>query len=113
MAHGKEQAMTELKTRPRPTGATAVLGRTGFPHVTSATEGEIHVVTGPSQPGFNPLDLLYASLSACLTMSARVAASQMGVLERLREITAQVTGEKGERRSFACSDFQHYVLDQG
>jgi uncharacterized OsmC-like protein len=86
--------MTELKMKSRPTGAIAVLGRTGFPHVTSATEGEIHVVTGPSQPGFNPLDLLYASLSACLTMSARVAASQMGVLERLREITAQVTGEK-------------------
>ncbi|MBP1857749.1 OsmC family protein [Rhizobium herbae] len=86
--------MAELKTKSRPTGATAVLARTGFPHVTSATKGEIHIVTGPSQPGFNPIDLLYASLSACLTMSARIAASQMGVLDRVSEIIAEVTGEK-------------------
>jgi uncharacterized OsmC-like protein len=86
--------MTELKTRPRPTGATAVLGRTGFPHITSATGGALTVVTSPSQPGFNPLDLLYASLSACLTMSARIAASQRGVLDRVTEISAEVTGEK-------------------
>jgi uncharacterized OsmC-like protein len=86
--------MTELKTRPRPTGATAVLGRTGFPHITSATGGALTVVTSPSQPGFNPLDLLYASLSACLTMSARIAASQRGVLDRVTEISAEVTGVK-------------------
>ena len=86
--------MTDLKTRSRPTGATAVLGRTGFPHITSATGGELGIVTGPSQPGVNPLDLLYASLSACLTMSARIAASQMGVLDRVTEIRAEVTGEK-------------------
>lgn len=86
--------MVELKVKSRPVGATAVLGRTGFPHVTSATGGEIDIVTGASQPGFNPLDLLYSSLSACLVLSARMAASQMGVLDRLTEVTAQVTGEK-------------------
>lgn len=86
--------MTDLKVRTRPTGATAVLGRTGFPHVTSATKGEIDIVTGASQPGFNPLDLLYSSLSACLVLSARIAASQMGVMDRITEITADVTGEK-------------------
>jgi uncharacterized OsmC-like protein len=86
--------MTELKVRTRQTGATAVLGRTGFPHVTTVTGGAIDIVTGPSQPGFNPLDLLYSSLSACLVLSARMAASQMGVLDRLTEVTAVVTGEK-------------------
>ncbi|KQV32120.1 ABC transporter ATP-binding protein [Rhizobium sp. Root1203] len=86
--------MADLKARPRPVGATAVLGRTGFPHVTSATKGELDIVTGPSQPGFNPLDLLYSSLSACLVLSARIAASQLGVLDRITEITADVTGEK-------------------
>ncbi|RFB98138.1 ABC transporter ATP-binding protein [Rhizobium leguminosarum bv. trifolii] len=86
--------MVDLKARPRPTGATAALGRTGFPHITSATRGEIDIVTSPSQPGFNPLDLLYASLSACLVLSARMAASQMGVLDRISDITAEVTGEK-------------------
>ncbi len=86
--------MADLKARPRPVGATAVLGRTGFPHVTSATKGELDIVTSPSQPGFNPLDLLYASLSACLVLSARMAASQMGVLDKITDITADVTGVK-------------------
>jgi uncharacterized OsmC-like protein len=86
--------MADLKVRTRPVGASAVLGRTGFPHVTSATRGEIDIVTGPSQPGFNPLDLLYASLSACLVLSARMAASQLGVLDRITELKADVTGEK-------------------
>jgi uncharacterized OsmC-like protein len=86
--------MADLKVRTRPVGATAVLVRTGFPHVTSATKGEIDIVTGPSQPGFNPLDLLYSSLSACLVLSARMAASQMGILDKITEITADVTGEK-------------------
>lgn len=86
--------MAEATAKMRPTGASAVLGRHGFPHVTSATGGEIQIVTGPSQPGFNPIDLLYASLSACMAMSARIAASQMGVLDRLTEIRADVTGEK-------------------
>lgn len=86
--------MADLKARPRPTGANAVLGRTGFPHVTSVTGGELDIVTSPSQPGFNPLDLLYSSLSACLVLSARMAASQLGILDRITEITANVTGEK-------------------
>lgn len=86
--------MADLKVRARPTGATAVVGRTGFPHVTSATKGEIDIVTSPSQPGFNPLDLLYSSLSACLAISARIAASNLGVLDRIDEITAAVTGDK-------------------
>lgn len=86
--------MAGLTAKTRPTGASAVLGRHGFPHVTSATGGEIQIVTGASQPGFNPIDLLYASLSACLAMSVRIAASQMGLLDQLSEIRAEVTGEK-------------------
>jgi uncharacterized OsmC-like protein len=86
--------MTSTPLRTRATGASAVLGRTGFPHITSATGGTIDIVTGPSQAGFNPLDLLYASLSACLAMSARIAASRLGVLDRITDIRADVTGEK-------------------
>ncbi|KAA0700825.1 OsmC family peroxiredoxin [Neorhizobium sp. P12A] len=86
--------MAELKIKTRQTGATAVVGRTGFPHVTTVTGGALDIVTGPSQPGFNPLDLLYSSLSACLVLSARMAASNMGVLDKLTEVTAVVTGEK-------------------
>ena len=86
--------MVELKVKTRETGATAVAGRTGLPHVTSATNGELDIVTSPSLPGFNPLDLLYASLSACLVLSARMAASRLGVLDKLTEVSARVTGEK-------------------
>jgi uncharacterized OsmC-like protein len=90
--------MQELKTKIRPTGAAAVmLGRTGLPHVTSVTGGEIDIVTSASQAGFNPLDLLYASLSACLVLSARIAASRMGVADRITSITADVTGEKAHK----------------
>lgn len=87
-------AVPEPKLRTRITGATASLGRTGFPHVTSVTGGTLDIVTGPSQPGFNPIDLLYASLASCLAMSARIAASQLGVLGRIGEITVSVAGEK-------------------
>ncbi|RVM14799.1 OsmC family protein [Sinorhizobium meliloti] len=74
--------------------AAEFLGRTGFPHVTSLTGGELDIVTSPSQPGFGPLDLLYASLASCLVLSARIAASRFGVLDRLTEVTVKVTGEK-------------------
>lgn len=84
------------RMKTRLTGATASLGRTGFPHIVSATGGEIDIVTGPSQPGFNPLDLLYASLSACLGMSARIAAHLSGVLDRVDTVTVEVTGRKAE-----------------
>lgn len=93
-------------TRIRPTGATASLGRTGFPHIVSATGGEIDIVTGPSQPGFNPLDLLYASLSACLAMSARIAAHQSGVLERIEAIAVEVTGRKAEHGASRIESLQ-------
>jgi uncharacterized OsmC-like protein len=79
---------------PRRTGATATLGRLGHPRVTSATGGEITVVTRPSVAGFNPLDLIYASLAACLVLSARIAASEQGVLGRLRNVEARVQGSK-------------------
>ncbi|OAP40083.1 ABC transporter ATP-binding protein [Sinorhizobium glycinis] len=86
--------MAELRVKTRETGATAVVGRTAFPHVTSVTGGALDIVTGPSQAGFGPLDLLYASLASCLVLSARIAASRFGVLDRLVEVSAKVTGEK-------------------
>jgi uncharacterized OsmC-like protein len=79
---------------PRKTGATAVLARHGHPVITSATGGEITLVTRPSEAGFNPLDLLYASLSGCLVLSARIAASEKGVLDKLTSVRASVKGTK-------------------
>ena len=80
----------------RPTGATASLGRTGFPHLVTPTGGTLDIVTGPSQSGFNPLDLLYASLASCMAMSARIAAHRMGVHESIREIRVEASGRKAD-----------------
>ncbi len=86
--------MSELKIRTRAVGAKAVLKPKELPVITSETGGKINVVTSVSEPGFNPLDLLYASLSACIVLSARIAASRLGVADKFLEVRAHVTGEK-------------------
>lgn len=82
--------------RNRPIGATATLGRTGYPAIRSATGGELGIVTGPTQAGFNPLDLLLASLAACMSMSARIAVRDLGYAGQFERVTVEVTGEKAE-----------------
>ncbi|MDX8528506.1 OsmC family protein [Mesorhizobium sp. MSK_1335] len=88
--------MAELKVRTRTTGALAVLQPGGLPVVTTPTGGMVDVVTAVSAPGFNPLDLLYASLAACMVLSARIAATRLGVADRLSEVRADVRGEKAK-----------------
>ena len=88
--------MAELKVRTRTTGAHAVLQPGGLPVVTTPTGGSVDVVTSVSAPGFNPLDLLYASVAACMVLSARIAASRLGVADRLGEVRADVSGEKAQ-----------------
>jgi len=88
--------MSELKVRTRAVGARAVLKGKELPIVTSETGGEINIVTSVSQPGFNPLDLLYASLSACIALSARIAAGKLGVGDRLEAVRVHVTGKKAD-----------------
>ena len=88
--------MAELKIRTRVTGASAILQPGGLPVVTTPTGGTVDVVTSVSTPGFNPLDLLYASLAACMVLSARIAASRLGVADRLGEVKAEVAGEKAK-----------------
>jgi uncharacterized OsmC-like protein len=95
---------------PRMTGAIAVLSRQGLPLITSATGGEIAVVTRPSEAGFNPLDLLYASLSACLVLSARIAASEQGVLDRLQAVEARVKGIKATEGPSRVERFEIEIL---
>lgn len=80
--------------RQRPIGATATLGRTGYPSIVSATGGALTIVTGPTQEGFNPLDLLMASLAACMSMSARIAARELGFADSFDGLQVKVNGEK-------------------
>ncbi|MDX8460672.1 OsmC family protein [Mesorhizobium humile] len=88
--------MSGLKVRTRTTGALAALPPGRLPTVTTPTGGTVDVVTSVSAPGFNPLDLLYASLAACMVLSARIAANRLGVADRLGEVRAEVTGEKAK-----------------
>jgi uncharacterized OsmC-like protein len=88
--------MAELKVRTRNAGALAVLPPGGLPAVTTPTGGTVGVVTQVSAPGFSPLDLLYASLAACMVLSARIAATRLGVADRLGEVRAEVNGEKAK-----------------
>ncbi len=63
--------MVDIKVKTRETGATSVLGAKGRASIKTVTGGELEVVTGVSEPGFNPLDLLYSSLAACLVLSVK------------------------------------------
>ncbi|CAN7603817.1 OsmC family protein [Rhizobium sp. LjRoot30] len=95
--------MSGFRVKARPTGAEAQLGRHGGPTVVSATGGSFELVAAGSQPGFNPVDLLYASLSACMVLSARIAASQLGVLDSFTGAVARVSGEKAGEPSRVAS----------
>lgn len=87
--------MTEgLRTRKRETGATACLARHGGVAMESATGGRMELVTAASAAGFNPVDLLYASLSGCLALSVRIAASELGLFSRFQSVDVTVSGEK-------------------
>ncbi|MBZ9761467.1 OsmC family protein [Mesorhizobium sp. CA8] len=88
--------MADLKLRTRNAGALAVLPQGGLPAVTTPTGGTVDVVTQVSAPGFSPLDLLYASLAACMVLSARIAATRLGVVDRLGEVRADVSGGKAK-----------------
>jgi uncharacterized OsmC-like protein len=78
----------------RPTGATAKLRPRQSPVVTSATGGEFTLSSHVSAPGFSPVDMLYGALAGCLVLSARAAAARLGVLDRLGDVSARVTGRK-------------------
>ena len=82
------------KVKLRPVGARAKVGRLGRPMMSTVTGGALEVVTGVSEPGFNPIDLLYSSLAACLALSARIAASRLGMLDRFEGVAVDVSGEK-------------------
>ncbi|MEP7454277.1 OsmC family protein [Phyllobacterium sp. SB3] len=97
--------MSDVKIRTRAVGARAILKAKELPVITSETGGNLNVVTSVSEPGFNPLDLLYSSLAACIVLSARIAASRLQVSDRLDEVRVHVTGEKSHEEPFRIVRF--------
>jgi uncharacterized OsmC-like protein len=94
-----------VSIRQRAIGANAVIGGTGHPSVTSRTGGVMEIVTGASAEGFNPLDLMCASLASCLALSGRISASRLGFLDRLAEIRVDVSLEKTHEEPFRITHF--------
>ncbi|MFD1744298.1 OsmC family protein [Rhizobium helianthi] len=86
--------MVEIKVKHRETGATARLAARGRATLQTATGGELEVVTGVSEAGFNPLDLLYSSLAACLVLSIKGAVVKLQHLEKFHDVEVQISGEK-------------------
>ncbi|WP_439272225.1 OsmC family protein [Pseudochrobactrum sp. HB0163] len=86
--------MVKPAIRTRQTGAIASLRGQEKPQIRSCTGGEIALENTVSGAGFNAIDLLYASLTGCLVMSARIAARKLGFIERISTCDVQVNGEK-------------------
>lgn len=83
-----------FRIRKRPSGAVTTVSRRGAASTVSATGAVLELSNAASTPGFNPVDLLYASLSACLALSTRIAASELGLFERFESVRVSVSGEK-------------------
>ncbi|MBC2775519.1 OsmC family protein [Rhizobium sp. AQ_MP] len=103
--------MADLKERP--IGATATLGKSGYPAIRSETGGELDIVTGASEAGFNPLDLLLASLAACMSMSARIAARELGLVRSFEGVEVGVRGEKASDEPSRFTSFTVTFVFQG
>jgi len=78
----------------RATGARAVAPLVGHGEVVSATGAKIDLSSALSAPGYSPVDLLYAAVAGCLALSARIAASEMHLLDQFVEARVAVTGRK-------------------
>lgn len=107
------QDVNQFRVKKRPTGAVVTLARLGHPDVVTATGGALKVVTAASEPGFNPLDLLYSSLAACLALSARIAASSMGLLDRFERVTVHVSGQKADEEPSRIIRFDIRIAIEG
>jgi uncharacterized OsmC-like protein len=89
-----KSSMVEIRVKTRATGATARMENRGPVTLLTETGGALEVVTSVSDPGFNPLDLLYSSLSACLALSVKGAVVKLHLLEKFSGVSVHVTGEK-------------------
>lgn len=65
-----------------------------LPVITTPTGGVVEIVTSVSQAGFNPLDLIYSSVAACMALSARIAAGKLELKEKLTDVRVEVKGDK-------------------
>lgn len=84
----------EFKVKYRETGATATLAERGKATLTTPTGGALDVVTAVAEPGFNPVDLLCASLASCLVLSIKGAVVKLHMLEMFKGTEVSVVAIK-------------------
>ncbi|BCP55141.1 ABC transporter ATP-binding protein [Kaistia sp. 32K] len=94
-------------------GATASADRDSLPEVTSETGGRLSVVTRPSAEGFNPLDLMAASLSSCIVLSVQIAARGEGWLDQIDRVNVRVIPEKADEAPSRVARFVTTVTIDG
>jgi uncharacterized OsmC-like protein len=70
------------------------VARIGHGEVVSASGAKLDLSSAASAPGYSPIDLMYAAVAGCLALSARVAASELHVLDQFVEAKVTVTGRK-------------------
>ena len=85
-----------IGAKERATGAVARVERVGHGEVVSATGANIELSSALSTPGYSPVDLMYAAVAGCLALSARIAASEMHLLDQFVEAKVSVTGRKAK-----------------
>jgi uncharacterized OsmC-like protein len=97
----------------RAVGATATLHRFGHAEIVSETGGQLDIAAGASEAGFSPLDLLFSSLASCLVLSARIAASRLGLIKHFSRAVVQVTGDKSHDEPFHMERFTVRIAVEG
>lgn len=105
--------MVGVAVRTRKTGAVASLNEGEKPVIRSLTGGELYLENTVSGAGFNAIDLLYASLSACLVMSARIAARKTGLANRITAYEVTVSGEKTPEAPYRITRFDVHMKLSG
>jgi len=102
--------MANIKTRAA--GAQARIGRTGAAEVVSDTGGKLTLNATALEAGFSPLDLLFSAVAGCLVVSARIAAGEMGVLDKFRDARASVHGQKAKQGPSRVTRFDvHFEVE--
>lgn len=88
--------LSAMHIKSRKIGANTLIHRHGKPEVRSRVGGSVALVTSADAEGFNPLDLLCASLASCLALSFRIAASEAKMMDKFRSAKVEVTATKSE-----------------
>ena len=71
------------------------------------------MVACPSEQGFSPLDLLYATIAICLALIVRLAAQELGLTSQIDTTNVKVTGHKAKEGKSRLETFQIQISIKG